>query len=60
MDLRETTRESLARIGATLPSWQAVEEVLLSEPFDDPDPDPYLSADIDHYLYGAKRWSRET
>jgi hypothetical protein len=32
--------------------------VLLGEPFEDPDPDPHLSKDVDHYLYGALRRSR--
>jgi len=39
----------------TQPDDDAVEKVLLGEPFDDPEPDPRLSIDIDHYLYGASR-----
>lgn len=31
---------------------------LLDDPFDDPRPDPDLSRDVDHYLYGAPRRSR--
>ena len=37
---------------------EAIDEVLLREPFDDPKPDPDLSANVDHYLYGAARRSR--
>jgi hypothetical protein len=40
------------------PDADAVEEVLVQKPFDDPDPDPRLSSDVDHYLYGAPRRSR--
>jgi hypothetical protein len=32
--------------------------VLLAAPFDDPEPDPELSTNVDHYLYGAARRSR--
>jgi hypothetical protein len=31
--------------------------LLFGEPFDVPDPDPKLAADVDHYLYGAPRRS---
>lgn len=41
-----------------LPSNEAIEGVLLAEPFDDPEPDPELPTDVDHYLYGAPRRSR--
>jgi hypothetical protein len=29
--------------------------VLLADAFEDPDPDPNLSEDVDFYLYGAPR-----
>jgi hypothetical protein len=48
-------REHLVRSGEAQPSMGAVEAVLLGEPFDDPDPDPGLSMNIDHYLYGAAK-----
>jgi hypothetical protein len=36
----------------------AVEALLLENPFDgDDEPDPHLSEDVDHYLYGAPRKS---
>jgi hypothetical protein len=56
--VREALREYLARSGSTQPSADAVDRVLLSEPFDDPGPDPGLSVNVDHYLYGAPRRSR--
>ena len=56
--VREALNEYLARTGGVEPSAEAVDEVLLSEPFDDPEPDPKLSIDADHYLYGAPRRSR--
>ena len=56
--VREVLREYLARSGDVQPSTEAVDEVLLGEPFDDPDPDPDLSANVDHYLYGAPRRRR--
>jgi hypothetical protein len=56
--VREALAEYLARSGGTRPSDEAIDEVLLAEPFDDPDPDPLLSLNIDHYLYGAPRRSR--
>ena len=45
---------------AMRPSPDAINDVLLAEPFHDPDPDPYLSVDHDHYLYGAKRKSQSS
>jgi len=51
-------REYLARSGSAQPSSDAIDEVLLSEPFEDPHPDPGLSMNVDHYLYGAPRRSR--
>lgn len=54
--VREALREYLARSGDVQPSDEAIEHVLLSEPFDDPDPD--LSTNVDHYLYGAPRRRR--
>jgi hypothetical protein len=56
--VREALAEYLARSGGTRPSDEAIDEVLLAEPFDDPDPDPLLSLNIDHHLYGAARRSR--
>ncbi len=56
--VREVLREYLARSGGVQPSPETVDEVLLAEPFDDPDPDPGLSSNVDHYLYGAARRSR--
>lgn len=56
--VREVLKEYLVRSGDVQPAAEAVDEVLLSEPFDDPKPDPHLSTDIDHYLYGAARRSR--
>jgi hypothetical protein len=53
--VREALGEYLARSGGVQPSSEAIDEVLLSTPFDDPDPDPGLSANVDHYLYGAPR-----
>jgi hypothetical protein len=55
--VREALQEYLARSGSAQPSEEALEAVLLGEPFDDPDPDPRLSVDVDHYLYGAARRS---
>lgn len=45
----------LARSGDIQPSPEAIDQVLLAEPFDDPEPDPGLSVNVDHYLYGAAR-----
>ena len=56
--VREALGEYLARSGSVQPSAEAIDEVLLAEPFDDPDPDPELSSNVDHYLYGAARRSR--
>ena len=56
--VREALKEYLARTGGVEPSAEAVDEILLGEPFDDPEPDPQLSTDVDHYLYGAPRRSR--
>ena len=56
--VREALREYLARSGGTEPSPEAIDDVLLAEPFDDPHPDPELSTNIDHHLYGAPRRSR--
>jgi hypothetical protein len=56
--VREALHEYLARAGGVEPSPEAIAEVLLGEPYDDPDPDPTLSIDVDHYLYGAGRRSR--
>ena len=50
--------EYLARSGSAQPAPDTLKEVLLAEPFDDPTPDPALSVDVDHYLYGVARRSR--
>ncbi|MET0852371.1 MAG: hypothetical protein ABW020_14640 [Candidatus Rokuibacteriota bacterium] len=56
--VREALGEYLARTGGVQPSPEAIDEVLLAPPFDDPDPDPELSTNVDHYLYGAPRRTR--
>ena len=56
--VREALKEYLARSGSVQPSSEAIDEVLLAEPFDDPNPDPQLSSNVDHYLYGAARRAR--
>jgi hypothetical protein len=53
--VREALAEYLARSGGAQPAPGAIREVLLAKPFDDPTPDPKLSVDVDHYLYGAPR-----
>jgi hypothetical protein len=53
--VREALQEYLARAGSVQPAWEAIDEILLAEPFDDPRPDPALSLNVDHYLYGAAR-----
>lgn len=55
--VREALVEYLARTGTTQPALEAVREVLLGEAFIDPRPDPYLSVDVDFYLYGTRRRS---
>jgi len=57
--VREALVEYLARSGDVQPAADAVEELLLADPFDDPVGDPLLSVDADHYLYGAPRRSRK-
>jgi hypothetical protein len=56
--VREALSDYLARSESVQPSEEAVERVLLGEPFEDSEPDPHLSVDVDHYLYGAPRRSR--
>lgn len=56
--VREALGEYLTRSGGVQPSAEAIDEVLLAEPFDDPDPNPDLSSNVDHYLYGAARRPR--
>ena len=53
--VREALAEYLARSASVQPAPDAIEHVLLAEPFDDPAPDSALSVDVDHYLYGAPR-----
>jgi len=55
--VREALSEYLARPRGVEPTADAVEEVLLRAPFEDPEPDAHLSIDVDHYLYGAPRSS---
>ena len=56
--VREALAEYLARAGSAQPAPDAIKEVLLAEPFDDPRPDRALSVDVDYHLYGAPRRSR--
>ncbi|MBI1958284.1 MAG: hypothetical protein HYS36_03540 [Candidatus Rokubacteria bacterium] len=56
--VREALGEYLVRAGRVQPSPEAIDEVLLVEPFEDPDSDPELSMNVDQYLYGAPRRSR--
>ena len=59
--VREALGEYLARAGGVeLCLAEAIDAVLLAEPFDEPHPDPELSLNVDHYLYGAARRSRRT
>jgi len=55
--VREALAEYLSRTGTAQPTPEAVREVLLAEPFEDPAPDPNLSVDVDFYLYGVSRRS---
>ena len=55
--VREALTDYLARTGAA-PSSDSIEGVLLTDAFEDSDPDPHLSRDVDHYLYGAPRRAR--
>ncbi len=57
--VREALAEYLARSGTARPSAQAVADVLLAEPFMNREPDSQLSVDIDHYLYGSPRRSKQ-
>jgi hypothetical protein len=57
--VREALADYLARSGTVRPSAQAVAEVLLAEPYMDPEPDAALSVDIDHHLYGSPRRSKQ-
>ena len=56
--VREALQEYLVRSKDVQPAPDAVEKILLGEPFDDPVPDPQLSVNVDHYLYGAPRRRR--
>lgn len=56
--VRAALQEYLTRSSGTDTRDEDVDAILLAEPFDDPDPDPRLSTDVDHYLYGARRRSR--
>lgn len=54
--VREAVAQHIMRGGPAVAD-DAVERVLLAAPYEDPDPDASLSADVDHYLYGAPRRS---
>lgn len=56
--VREALTEYLARTGTAQPAPGAVKGVLLGEAFDDPNPDPNLSVDVDFYLYSTPRRSQ--
>jgi hypothetical protein len=56
--VREALAEYLARSGGVEPTEEALEEILLGQPFEDPRPEPRLASDVDHYLYGTPRRSR--
>lgn len=56
--VREALVECLARTGTATPAPEAMEAVLLDDPFDAPDPDRHLSVDVDAYLYGVPRRSQ--
>jgi hypothetical protein len=56
--VREALAEYPARLGGAQPPPGAIKEVLLAKPFDDSTPDPTLSVDVDHYLYGVPRRSK--
>ena len=56
--VREALAEYLTRSGNAQPAPDAISDVLLGEPFDDPAPDRALSVEVDHYLYGTPRRSR--
>jgi hypothetical protein len=55
--VREALIDYLGRVGGEA-SDDAIERELLDDPYDDPVPDPRLSVDVDHYLYGAARRSK--
>jgi hypothetical protein len=57
--VREAVAEHIARGGPETRD-DAVERVLLAEPYEDPDADADLSADVDHYLYGSARRSKRS
>jgi hypothetical protein len=57
--VREALTDYLARAGDGRPRDDAVDEILLAEPYDDPTPDASLSANVDHHLYGAPRRTRK-
>ena len=57
ISLGALAREALAAYVASHGAWRAADP-LLDQPYDDPRPDPALSEDADHHLYGAERRSR--
>ncbi len=50
--VREALADYLAR---SAPEADAIESFLLADAYDDPHPEPNLSIDVDHHLYGAQR-----
>jgi hypothetical protein len=56
--LGELIRRALEAQLAREEGQDPVVDRLTRDPYDDPKPDRHLSADIDHYLYGAPRRSR--
>ncbi len=55
--VRDALTDYLARAGDARPTDDAIEDILLSPPYDEPGGDPMLSVDVDHHLYGAPRRS---
>jgi hypothetical protein len=56
--LGELVREALEAQLAREEGGDPVVERLTRDPYDDPKPNPHLSVDVDHHLYGAPRRSR--
>lgn len=56
--LRDALTDYLARAGDAHPTDEAIDDILLSAPYEEPAGDPMLSVDVDHHLYGAPRRSR--
>lgn len=58
LSLGEVVRDALAAKLALEEAEDPVLERLTRDPYEDRRPDPHLSEDVDHYLYGAPRRSR--